>query len=92
MHRKHWKHLEHPTSVSALLVEQVKKKLNWNISAARTQIINEDIERKVVLRMTGVVFFICSQILEEGVRSATDLNKGAKIGLKWRKGPVGFND
>lgn len=74
--------------VSALLVEQVKKKLNWNIPAASTQIINEDLERKVVLRMTGVVFFICSQILEEGVCSATDLNKGAKIGLKWRKGPV----
>jgi len=38
--------------------------------------------------MLGAVFFVCSQILDEGVCSATDLNRGAKIGLRWRKGPV----
>ena len=36
----------------------------------------------------GCTFFVCSQILAEGVCTAVDLNRGAKIGLRWRKGPV----
>ena len=38
--------------------------------------------------MLGVVFYVCSQILEEKVSSAIHLNRGAKIGLRWKKGPV----
>ncbi len=39
-------------------------------------------------RMLSVVFFVCSQIFDEKVCSAAHLNRGARIGLRWRKGPV----
>lgn len=47
-------------------------------------------EKVVVIRerMLGVVFFVCSQLIEERVCSATEIDRGAKIGLRWRKGPV----
>lgn len=38
--------------------------------------------------MQGVVFLVCSQLLDEKVCAATDINRGARIGLRWRKGSV----
>lgn len=70
-----------------LLIQQVGKKENWKINELPAS-VNNEISDKINHRMLGVVFFVCSQILQEKVCSATDLNKGARIGLKWRKGPV----
>ena len=39
-------------------------------------------------RMLGLVFFICSQILDEKICIASEIDRGAKIGLRWKKGPV----
>lgn len=72
--------------VASLLEEQVAKKENWKIGDITS--ISIDAEKKIAERMLGCVFFVCSQLLEENVCSAIDLNKGAKIGLKWRKGPI----
>ncbi len=74
--------------VGVLLEEQVAKKENWNIGDMAAISIDADLEKKIAERMLGCVFFVCSQLLEEKVCSAIDLNKGAKIGLKWRKGPI----
>ncbi len=74
--------------VGVLLEEQVAKKENWNIGDMTAISIDADLEKKIAERMLGCVFFVCSQLLEEKVCSAIDLNKGAKIGLKWRKGPI----
>ncbi len=74
--------------VGVLLEEQVAKKENWNIGDMTAVSIDADLDKKIAERMLGCVFFVCSQLLEEKVCSAIDLNKGAKIGLKWRKGPI----
>ncbi len=59
------------------LIDQVEAN---SIATAKEQLIGE--------RMLGVVFFVCSQILQEEICTATDLNRGARIGLRWSKGPV----
>ncbi len=73
--------------VARRLVKQVEKKENWEIGIY-PQTISEKRQQQIAERMLGVVFFVCSQLLEEQVCSAIDLNKGAKIGLKWKNGPV----
>lgn len=74
--------------VSGLLVKQVEKKENWVIGDMNLSGVNPDLHKQISERMLGSVFFVSSQILEENVCTAIDLNKGAKIGLRWKKGPV----
>ena len=49
---------------------------------------DEDVRLTIADRMLGAVFFVSAQLLDEGVCSATDVDRGAKIGLKWKNGPV----
>ncbi|MEW6467660.1 MAG: 3-hydroxyacyl-CoA dehydrogenase/enoyl-CoA hydratase family protein [Bacteroidota bacterium] len=74
--------------VAELLKEQAGKKENWPITDTAIELINADLEKKIRERMLGCVFFVSSQILDEKICRAADLNRGAKIGLKWKKGPV----
>ncbi len=74
--------------VAALLDEQVKRRENWAVDTTVMATVDAQTEKAIHDRMMGAVFFICSRILEEEICSAVDLNKGAKIGLRWRKGPV----
>ncbi len=74
--------------VAKLLEHQVSMRENWNISPLETITFSHEQERIVTTRMLGVVFFVCTQLLQEKVCTAIDLNKGAKIGLKWKYGPV----
>lgn len=60
----------------------------WPIGSMENLPANEAAEKQIRERMLGVVFFVCSQILDEKICSATDIDRGAKIGLRWRKGPV----
>ncbi|MCW8967752.1 MAG: enoyl-CoA hydratase/isomerase family protein, partial [Flavobacteriales bacterium] len=50
--------------------------------------ISPEKEKAVNDRILGCTLFVCSQILEEKVCTASDLNRGAKIGLRWRFGPI----
>ena len=59
-----------------------------NQSPANQSAISSEVEKQISDRMLGVVAFVCSQILDEQVATPTDLNRGAKIGLKWRRGPL----
>jgi enoyl-CoA hydratase / 3-hydroxyacyl-CoA dehydrogenase len=72
--------------VSTKLQQQAGLKEQWNFDGE----ISEDgqVREKIKNRMLGVVFFVCSQLLDEKVCNAEDINRGARIGLKWRKGPV----
>jgi enoyl-CoA hydratase/3-hydroxyacyl-CoA dehydrogenase len=74
--------------VSPLLEKQVDSKQNWDVSDAPTAEYDDDIDAIVSQRMLGCVFFVCAQTLTEKVCSASELNRGAKIGLRWRQGPV----
>lgn len=74
--------------VSNLLQIQALAGKPWEIANDDNSEINEAIEKKVRERMLGVVFFVCSQMFEQHVCSASDMNRGARIGLTWKKGPV----
>ena len=38
-------------------------------------------------RLLAVSFYVAVSLLEEGVADMTDIDVGAKVGLRWRKGP-----
>lgn len=74
---------------SNLLKHQAESCKNWNIEI--NEKINSDPSDELIKeRMLGVVFFVCLQILEEKICSAAELNRGAKIGLQWKYGPIDF--
>lgn len=71
--------------VSESLKLQAESGKLWDLTpdqstAADTETISD--------RMRGTAFFICLQMLEEKVCTAGHLDRGAKIGLRWKKGPV----
>lgn len=74
--------------VSKKLEEQVASKQNWDLTGTGEVIISPEKEKAVNDRILGCTLFICTQILDEKVCTATDLNRGAKIGLRWRFGPI----
>jgi len=47
----------------------------------------EDAARKIKERLMGQAFAVSSQIVEEGVCSMEDVDRGAKVGLRWSIGP-----
>jgi enoyl-CoA hydratase/3-hydroxyacyl-CoA dehydrogenase len=74
--------------VAKKLEEQVASKQNWDLTGTGEVIISPEKEKAVNDRILGCTLFVCSQILEEKVCTASDLNRGAKIGLRWRFGPI----
>ncbi|MEW6773986.1 MAG: 3-hydroxyacyl-CoA dehydrogenase/enoyl-CoA hydratase family protein [Bacteroidota bacterium] len=72
--------------VTELLKYQAEKKENWSINAVEN--VDSDKFKMIEERLLGCVFFVCAQLLNEKICSPTDLNKGARIGLKWKKGPI----
>ena len=69
---------------SARLVHQVEaEKKDWDLSGtpdpARFDAVKE--------RLYGVAFGIAARLVEEGVATAVDTDKGATVGLRWAKGP-----
>lgn len=75
-------------AVCNLLKEKADSGTLWDFREISYEEIAPEVAKEISDRMLGVVFYVCSQILEEEVCTATDLNKGAKIGLKWRNGPI----
>ncbi len=73
-------------TVANKLKDQALSGQVWNLEGT----VNTDahVKEQIAKRMLGVVFFVCSQLLDENVCHAVDINRGAKIGLKWRKGPI----
>lgn len=74
-------------AVSALLKNQTESNKQWLIEEPADE-IKQDTFEIIKNRMLGIVFFVCSQLLDEKVCSAIEINRGARIGLKWRRGPI----
>jgi enoyl-CoA hydratase/3-hydroxyacyl-CoA dehydrogenase len=56
---------------------------NWELAGAPD-------ERKFPLvadRMLGVTFYVAAQLVHEGVGSVEDVDIGARVGLRWPRGP-----
>jgi enoyl-CoA hydratase/3-hydroxyacyl-CoA dehydrogenase len=66
------------------LVEQVEQeKGDWEVEAAPDEADFEPVQR----RLKGVAYGVSAQLVDEGVASPVDTDKGAVVGLRWSKGP-----
>lgn len=65
------------------LVSQFESGEQWNLEGE----VDESKIDAVCNRLLGCVFFTTTSLLEEGVTDITDIDVGAKVGLRWRKGP-----
>jgi len=68
---------------SERLKEQASSGKLWPIEGE----IQEDKLEAIKDRFRAVVFYIISAMLDEGVSSIDDIDLGAKVGLRWAKGP-----
>jgi enoyl-CoA hydratase / 3-hydroxyacyl-CoA dehydrogenase len=65
------------------LKAQMEKKENWNLEGA----VDESRIQAVSDRMYGVCLGVSAALVDEGVASIEDTDRGAKIGLRWTLGP-----
>ncbi|MBL0310123.1 MAG: 3-hydroxyacyl-CoA dehydrogenase/enoyl-CoA hydratase family protein [Bacteroidetes bacterium] len=71
---------------SERLKQQAEANQTWNLEEEICT--DENVQKIISQRMLGVVFLVCTQLLDENVCTATAINRGARIGLQWEKGPV----
>ncbi|MCF8045820.1 MAG: enoyl-CoA hydratase/isomerase family protein [Desulfarculaceae bacterium] len=65
------------------LVQQMEKKEDWDLSGN----VDDSKLEAVRERLYGVCFGVAAALVDEGVASMEDTDRGAKIGLRWTKGP-----
>ncbi|MEW6027614.1 MAG: 3-hydroxyacyl-CoA dehydrogenase NAD-binding domain-containing protein, partial [Planctomycetota bacterium] len=65
------------------LKAQFEKNARWNLSGNIDESKIEDIGN----RLLAVVFLVAAQLVDEGIASIEDIDRGAKIGLRWALGP-----
>ncbi|MFQ6615733.1 MAG: 3-hydroxyacyl-CoA dehydrogenase/enoyl-CoA hydratase family protein [Fidelibacterota bacterium] len=70
---------------AGILERQARAGDPWTIEVDRTG--DSDRRKAIEDRLLGAVFFACGQLLEEKVCTVRDLNQGARIGLRWSRGP-----
>ena len=70
-------------ATSGILRSQMEKKENWDLSGQ----VDEAKLEKVEDRFLGVCLGVAAALVDEGVASIEDTDLGAKIGLRWAKGP-----
>lgn len=69
--------------VPALLEKQVNLKANWDLTGN----VDESKFEAVAARMYAASLGVAAQLVEQGVASMEDTDRGAKIGLRWALGP-----
>lgn len=74
-------------TVAKVLRDQGSKNVSWGIAETQAS-AGPNVEQAIRDRMLGIVFFVCGEILTESICTLTELNRGARIGLAWRKGPI----
>jgi enoyl-CoA hydratase/3-hydroxyacyl-CoA dehydrogenase len=68
---------------AAMLKAQVDKKENWSLDGK----VDESRLQPVIDRLYGVCLGVAAALVDEGVASIEDTDRGAKIGLRWIQGP-----
>ncbi|UCF49911.1 MAG: enoyl-CoA hydratase/isomerase family protein [Thermoplasmatales archaeon] len=68
---------------SNCLRQQFEKKEQWDMSGEIEPSKAAEIEE----RLLGTVFLVACDIAEESISKIEDIDRGAKIGLRWRSGP-----
>ena len=67
------------------LRDLIEANTHWDVSGE--QDYNPEQYEIISNRLFGVVFGVATQIVEEGICSMEDVDRGAKVGLRWAKGP-----
>ena len=70
---------------ASILREMVESGGMWEIGEDSE--CDEGASQKIRERLLGQSFAVASQVVEEGVCSMEDLDRGAKVGLRWSLGP-----
>lgn len=66
------------------LVDQVENvQENWDLSGDA----DESKFQTIADRLLGVTFYVAAQLVDEGVSTVEDTDIGARVGLRWSKGP-----
>jgi len=73
----------HPAKI---LKAQTENNEDWNISDQVE--VNPTVAKLISDRLLAVTLFVCGQLLDENVCTTGDINRGAGVGLKWRKTPI----
>lgn len=68
---------------SPRLKAQVEAKQNWTLEGA----VDASKKQAVADRLLGVAFLVAGALVDEGVGSIEDTDIGARVGLRWPKGP-----
>jgi enoyl-CoA hydratase/3-hydroxyacyl-CoA dehydrogenase len=70
-------------ATAAIMKLQMEKKTNWDLSGH----VEEDKINAVMDRFYGVCLGVAAALVDEGVATMEDTDRGAKIGLRWTLGP-----
>jgi enoyl-CoA hydratase/3-hydroxyacyl-CoA dehydrogenase len=76
---------------SALLRQKAEKGTLWNLDSADCRFSKaeqrEASRQEIAERLLGCVFYIAASLVEEGVATKEDTDRGATVGLRWNEGP-----
>ena len=68
-----------------LLRDLVEEERMWDLDGSTE--VDEQVAEQIRARLLGVVFGVAAQLVEEQVCSMEDVDRGAKVGLRWGLGP-----
>jgi enoyl-CoA hydratase/3-hydroxyacyl-CoA dehydrogenase len=71
---------------AAGLTAQFESGAPWELEGE----VDEPAKAAVGERLLGVVFGVAASLVEEGVASIEDIDRGALVGLRWAQGPFGM--
>ena len=71
---------------AATLVAQFESGQLWDLEGE----VDESAKAVVGERLMGAVFRVAAQLVEEGVATVEDTDRGALVGLRWARGPFGM--
>lgn len=77
---------------ATLLVKQAVGGNLWDLNGADFSpqhefTCNSELQRQISERLLGCIFHIATSLVEEGVASMEDTDRGATVGLRWAEGP-----
>ena len=75
---------------AATLAAQFEAGQSWDLEGASGDGADETGKAAVGERLLGVAFGIAAQLVEEGVATIEDTDRGALVGLRWVRGPFGM--
>jgi len=71
---------------SAALAAQFEAGQPWDLEGE----VDEGAKAAVGERLLGVAFGVAAKLVEEGVATVEDTDRGAMVGLRWARGPFGM--